>query len=377
MKVALLTHHWVPNFGANLQAYSTFHTLRKLSHDVTIINYRRPELVSQYAQRVPDRQCQAHYEFIDRNTKQTPVVQNSHEIIDYCKQEKYDLIIAGSDSIFRINKEMNTDEGPFPNPYWLDWCKDLRCRTAILAASTMGSMLWTLPLNTRKKMRQVLNSYDYISVRDRWSRLQLSFLSYLQVIPSICPDPVSVINGVLPSGISSEKRDKYVIISMPAVYIKNKIISIEWIKEFKKHVNSNGFILRSLPTPEEELLVPADEIIKHPVTPIDWYMFIKNASGVISDRFHPLACSIYNLVPCLSIDINTMKCFKSIPVRMRSKQYDLCINAKRIDSCVLIERIKDLDPAKAFHLMMRPVDSCYVNNSSNQFMKTIHQILGS
>lgn len=28
MKIGVVTHHWVPNFGANLQAYATVQALR-------------------------------------------------------------------------------------------------------------------------------------------------------------------------------------------------------------------------------------------------------------------------------------------------------------------------------------------------------------
>ena len=43
MKIAILTHHWVMNFGANLQALATYNFLKLLGHEVIFLNYRPPQ----------------------------------------------------------------------------------------------------------------------------------------------------------------------------------------------------------------------------------------------------------------------------------------------------------------------------------------------
>ncbi len=48
MKIGIMTHHWVPNFGANLQALSNFKYFESLGHDVSLINYRGSDLIEHY-----------------------------------------------------------------------------------------------------------------------------------------------------------------------------------------------------------------------------------------------------------------------------------------------------------------------------------------
>jgi len=53
MKIGLITHHWVPNFGANLQALASYLYLKSLGHEVIVIDYKPRELVELVKQGYP------------------------------------------------------------------------------------------------------------------------------------------------------------------------------------------------------------------------------------------------------------------------------------------------------------------------------------
>ena len=42
MRIGILTYYRVPNFGANLQAISTYYCLKKLGHEIVFLNYASP-----------------------------------------------------------------------------------------------------------------------------------------------------------------------------------------------------------------------------------------------------------------------------------------------------------------------------------------------
>ena len=110
MKIALLTHHWVHNFGANLQALGTFRFLESQGHEVIILNYR-PKRKLEAARNIRENQREAHEEFCRTFFRQSPVLCNTDDLKAYIGRSKFDVIIAGSDSLIRLKKSIKTEEG--------------------------------------------------------------------------------------------------------------------------------------------------------------------------------------------------------------------------------------------------------------------------
>ena len=74
-KAYVLTHHWVPNFGANLQALGTRRLLEARGYDVKFVDFRPRALVEKYNRSIPEAQRKAHADFVDEYLPQTALVE--------------------------------------------------------------------------------------------------------------------------------------------------------------------------------------------------------------------------------------------------------------------------------------------------------------
>ena len=114
MKIGILTHHYVKNYGAYLQMKGMYETLQRLypEAEVTVINYVnqkhwrrnildilhfRPgiDTLSTYVEKIRQLRTFTKYE---RSIPRTRPVKTAKEIIDL----KLDLIVLGSDEIWNL-----------------------------------------------------------------------------------------------------------------------------------------------------------------------------------------------------------------------------------------------------------------------------------
>lgn len=392
MRIGLLTHHWVQNFGANLQALSTFTFLTKMGNDVVVLNYRRKSLEDKYLQRIPAKQTETHNQFCDTYLKQSPLLRSERELTEFCGDTKFDAIIVGSDAVLRLNKKKETDEGKFPNPFWLMWVHSnlsSKPRTGCLAVSAMGTNYYSFPAKMRRDISNALRQIDYISVRDRWTRWMLFGVTLGQYWPRICPDPISVLNEVfeLPDSYTLKPASfhkKYILLSVVPGRFSN-----DWVHKFVTIAHDHNLQVFSLPLPEGEVRLPVDRIIPLPLSPLAWYAWIQHAAGFVGSRFHPVVCSVFNDVPFVSIDTNSKRYFRSkgylhfIKIRMASKQYDLCTNIQARSCCIYAPRAHKLCPHKVFEILqdwnsarVRTHVRRYVVKAKRDFAETIDSLLG-
>lgn len=142
MKVGVITHHWVPNFGANLQAYATVKALQDRGHDVALVNFRPLALEQRYQARVTPEQRDAHEEFVRRHFRQTDLVRDQADFEGLVAARDFDLLISGSDAVFRLQSRSQRADFVFPNPYWLhlpsSGVRKAPCRCRPWAASSPG-----------------------------------------------------------------------------------------------------------------------------------------------------------------------------------------------------------------------------------------------
>ncbi len=382
MKIGIITHYWEANFGANVQALATFHFLKNQGHEPIMLNYRPHKLEKHIYEHILPEQIKLHTQFVDEFLEQSHVLRNDNDLIEYCNQQHLDIIIAGSDSILRIKKSVKTEDGSFPNSFWLKWTNRLKephPRVGYLAVSTEGSYYPLLNKETKKAISQALKSVDYVSVRDRWSKSMVRYVTKKAVDPIICPDPVSVLNDVfeVPKKYSVEpesQKKQYVLLT-----VSPKYFSKAWLKRFRALLRSRNLSLYTLPTPGREFELNADKVLKLPMHPLSWYSWIKNAAGVISSNFHPIACSVFNQVPFISIDICGQMYFRSFGIRQTSKSYDLCMDIKAESRSYLPMQARFfLSPERAIYLLenwnLKLVDE-YRSLSRKKYSHTLKDIM--
>jgi polysaccharide pyruvyl transferase WcaK-like protein len=380
MKIGLLTHHWPANFGCNLQALATYRYLVSAGQQATVINYRPLFLEQRYQQRVSEGQINAHNEFCATLLNQSPLLRTESDIVSYCNDAAFDTIIVGSDTIFRLDPRKNSDEGPFPNVFWMPWASKLvrRPRICAISVSCGGSIYLALPRRLKKDIVHCLREFDSITVRDKWTRWMLSFVSGGAIRPALTADPVSILEHVsaLSGRASQEVRQRgtrYLLLSCTRT-----TVNYQWFTSFVEACHSQGYCVYGLPNPEGLPDLPVDERIGLPLSPIEWYSWIKRASGLIGERFHPIVSCIFNRVPFVSIDNNYHAMLRGlVPLRFRSKQYDLCKRLGQAEYCVPWSQLFRRDPSDVARMLTgrSPVSDRHLREAQSTFDQAMASIL--
>lgn len=165
-RVGIITWHYYPNVGSELQAYALSHYLNMVGYDAEFINYRefhRPKLewlratLCEFDNVIPQRLSKAlnyHFpHFIRKYLPQGRDLHSANELNDECG--KYDTIVCGSDQIWAPSV--------FNPAYFIDFVKGGKPRKVSYAAS-IG--LPQIPEEKRDIYRQLLSDFDAISVRE-------------------------------------------------------------------------------------------------------------------------------------------------------------------------------------------------------------------
>lgn len=165
MKIGILTFHHTTNYGATLQAYALFQTIKKQGHHVEIIDYQPYKAVKTYI-----KTLYFNPHFLSNAVKSWKMRKFLHSQIQlspnrcYTRkglkkwEQAYDIVICGSDEIWNINSFRG-----FDTSYFLDFVNSQKTRKLSYAASF--GFTTTLGKN-REKVAELLKEFKAISVRD-------------------------------------------------------------------------------------------------------------------------------------------------------------------------------------------------------------------
>lgn len=324
MKIGILTYHAACNFGANLQALSTFAYWRNSGHEPVFINWVTKQLEDRYRNTTPTPQFAEHEAFRKQYFSLTERCYSSSDIAKVIEKEKIDAIVVGSDAViqthpFKSRLMKPTLRHPIPiyfpakdvvspNPFWGDFYSKLKKSVPIcfMSASSQNSPYMSLNRIEKKKQKELLLNFSYISTRDDWTSKMVSYITDGRVNPPVTPDPVFAFNyNVKEQPTESEIREKF---HLPEKYSlvcfhKNCPVSANWLKELKEEQLRRGVECVAFPFPQGiEFKHSFDHTIDLPLSPLDWYAIIKYADSYIGDNMHPIVISLHNAVPCFSFD---------------------------------------------------------------------------
>lgn len=201
MKVGILTYHSVRNYGAFLQAYSLCNRLNQESDiSAEIIDFRMACEINEYKDSIISKRTFTHpirwtmakrihriQDILFAKAKdkltlsKTSLVSDSIEKFVSFVNNKYDVIIAGSDEIWKTNGFRG-----FPNPYWL--IGNLTARKFSYAAS--GRNDYSL-LSEKKQqiLAEAIHDFEWIGVRDILTLKEVSKYTAVNQQVHICCDP--------------------------------------------------------------------------------------------------------------------------------------------------------------------------------------------
>lgn len=185
MKVGIITVHFVPNYGAVLQAYASAAYLRGCGHDVRTVDYHQPDLAGVYKLRWKFPPALNHWLRLRRNTAfvqgRLPLsATRYHRVEEFARDVgEYDAFITGSDQVWFTGPVQGYDP-----MYFLDF--PAPGKRKISYAASVGGTTDFGPVTD--KVRQALSHYDHIGVRDSHTASM--------VAPLAKKEPVQVVDPV-------------------------------------------------------------------------------------------------------------------------------------------------------------------------------------
>lgn len=324
MKIGILTYHCVPNFGAQLQTISTVGYLKRLGHEPIVLHWFPDDLENIYAKgRVPQKQIQVHNELTRCLLPLSRLCRSEMELVAEVDNLHLDAIIVGSDALFKYQPEKSRRafskrrlhyvvypcvlvESLDGNPFFGAFLLKLKNKLPAVAfsVSSQNCPYMQMGFFERRRMKLALTNYDYISVRDEWTKRMVMRITHCADVP-ITPDPVFSFNQnryfQLPDiemlKVKYNLRDKYILVSF-----SNNYIDKDYIVRLERAIENTGFQPIAFPMPEGCFSFGMHKTIDIPLNPLDWYVLIQHASGYIGERMHPIVVSIHNAVPFYCFD---------------------------------------------------------------------------
>ena len=324
MRIGVLTYHCVPNFGAQLQVVSTVGYLKRLGHEPIVLHWYPYDLEHIYSKgRIPFEQIRAHAEFTRNALPLSNLCRTEEELIKEINHLQLDAILVGSDALFKYQPVKNRRvfskrqfkwivfkcvlvESLEGNPFFGNFLSklDKKIPAAVFSVSSQNCPYTRMLRSEVKFMCRSLSNYNYITVRDEWTRKMVRFVTKIKDIP-ITPDPVFSFNQNnfidLPSIESLKQKyrlsDRYALFSFSQNFIQE-----DYIKTIVEDIEKQGIQPVAFPMPEGCFDFGIKTKIELPLSPIEWYVLIQHAFCYIGERMHPIVVAIHNATPFFSFD---------------------------------------------------------------------------
>lgn len=324
MKIGVLTYHCQPNFGAQLQAISTVGYLKRMGHDVVVLNWYAKDLEEMYSRRIPENQRMCHSVFTTDTMPLSRKCQTEDELIAEIDRLCLDCIIAGSDALFKYIPNRNrrhfsirrlkyiyhftpiSCERLAGNPFFGSFLTKLKhpIPAAVYAVSSQNCPYKKFTLSETKDMSNALKQYRTISVRDEWTKKMVEKVIGRRGI-NIYPDPVFCFNQnsflQIPTKAEIlskyELKENYVLLSFSDWHN-----SASYIKQLADDLESRNYQAVALPMPEKLYAAGISKQVNLPLPPLDWYALILYSKGYIGERMHPIVVCLHNAIPFFSFD---------------------------------------------------------------------------
>lgn len=359
--IGVLTHCIADNYGANLQALSTAAYLR--NHGFNPVFFRWDP----YPVNRNNEQLKLHVTFLERHGYEvTENCETDDDFLRCIKKYNIDFVIEGSDCVLSYSKPIIPFELSrrgivrkkflkdwiFPNPFWMPYLRKTPGLRAVIMSGSCGcSDLGRAKGETRSHMRECLDSYSLITLRDNYTKKSLyRIIGEKANQLTITPDPVFAFNNnQVDQPSKDEILSKY---SLPEKYVvmgfyENHMPSDTWLSKMKKSLNDRGYKLVNLPMPQGGKEFECDINIPLPLDSIDWYCLIKYSKGYIGNNMHPIIVAMHNSVPFYSINAHGKFFLRgAIQIVKNTKEYELLDRFSLLQYHTAYKKIKCVKPDK-------------------------------
>lgn len=199
MKIGILTLRLGKNFGGVLQAYALQTVLERMGHQVEVMKWKQPEFKGfpmykapfiyakrlfngkeifreyreQRESRIVFQNLQESVNRLIHYTEQT--IDNWQSLIDYCNKARFDVLIVGSDQVWRksygdtsfFNKLFPKKTLPNLKTFYLDFVEDLNPKPRCISyAASFGVDYAEYNRKEIETLGSFLRVFDKVSVRE-------------------------------------------------------------------------------------------------------------------------------------------------------------------------------------------------------------------
>lgn len=293
IKVGILTYHRAKNYGAFLQSYGLCKRLNlEWDIDAEIIDFcMNKETVHYRTTRNPARLIK-HFKSYNFKRKMNNEFKKVYDIAPFSKETcesdsieefnkfvegKYDVIIVGSDEVWKVNSFRG-----FPSPYWLP--EKMDCRKLAYATSSRNDIS-KLSDDTLVQMKDMLSDFDYITVRDNKTYDLVDNILDKEKKIDIMPDPSFIYNYPV-----SKERGRNVLRKKAGINKEDKVVVV-----MTENNELQNAISKELGN--EYRLVSVFEYSKSiknlsNISPFEWIDVLACADIVLASYFHAVCFSI-------------------------------------------------------------------------------------
>lgn len=291
MKIAILTFHRALNYGAVLQAYALQKKVKEFNCDTQILNYKCEYLEKIYSPFYIQRKsikkflymlcaigvvCKKRHIFSDFLKKYCILSDKKYTYQNIKEADKeYDCFIVGSDQVWNYQLT-NCDE-----IFFLNFAE--KARRASYAASFGFSYIDT---DYRERCRELLEKFDYLSVREKSGKMILKDLVDKDVM--CVPDPVFL--------LSAEEWKKMAQITTHKPYILvYKLLNPRVYDYAEALAKKTGKTIVEIQAPIKQFR----KFEKYRVVTVEQFLgWVLGADYIVTDSFHATAFSIiFNKTP--------------------------------------------------------------------------------
>lgn len=282
MKIGILTHHYIANFGAFLQAYALQETLKKEfpEDEIIIINfihlkhflinncgwfryYKKKETLSAWKQKI-----RLPKTFSSARSKHLSLSQYCFSASDINKLN-LDVIVVGSDEVWNFNDKKSNSQ--------LKFGKNLQCKKLISYAPSVGNSGYNDSIP--EYVREGLKSFHAISVRDTMGQELVNKITGKR--------PIKVLDPTFLIKFPTEKvtlPNKNYILFYYAEHLPENIT-----KQIIDYAIKNNLAIYGAGECDKAY---TDVTVN--LSPFQWVEMFKNAQFVVTGTFHGVALSIEN-----------------------------------------------------------------------------------
>ncbi|HZW40181.1 MAG TPA: polysaccharide pyruvyl transferase family protein [Ignavibacteriaceae bacterium] len=299
-KIGILTYtKEYSNLGTNMQSYCTLKAIQRQfpNEQVELINYSRWKPIKKpYLSQISFKSLLfdyvriKKYELFFKNnyvlSESKFVSPNLKDSINYLKQQKYDAIYVGSDTILELKRAGKNEI----TAYWLD--ATINCKKFMIAASSHKETFEELSSQQKEDIQNNINDFSLIGVRDEATfRLLSHFTKQDDKRLQLVPDPTFTFD-IDYSYIEEYFKRKKIVLKKPIICL-HLTRNTKWAFDLANHFRQEGYIVASLR--------PAyyADIIFTDLDPFEQVGLYKYFDLVITHRFHDSIFCLKNLTPVI------------------------------------------------------------------------------